>query len=609
MKTLVLICILSVLFMSKVKSAVVDTIIAKTVAKNFYAEKLIQKTPYKLKSQIPLNFHVSVVHQECEANTSIPYYYIINVSNEGYMIVSAEDEVVPILAYSFEQHYDKDRDWPPAFVEWIAHCKKQIQMVRNHQLKAATGAHQMWQQYLENSNLKSSMETIGVEPLLTTQWSQGCYYNAFCPPDINGPCSHAYAGCVAVAMAQITHYWEHPSSTSYIPGYTDYGNYIDGKLVENSAYGYISGIEPTVYQWSEMQNILNAENEAVASLLYHCGVSVQMNYSSVGSSAVTSKVGNALSNYFGYKTSTSYLTKNNFTDTDWKNMLKEELTNGRPCLYRGASGSNSNGHAFVCDGFQDDWFHFNWGWGGYADGYFYLDNLVPGALDFSYYQAVTIGIYPNYSLPELVMIDYNLDDGLINGKGDADGVVEPGELINISVDVENRGNGVANNVQAYLATDVTDIDIATSSVHWGNINIGELITNNDFLVGVSSDCGTKDVILDLAIVSEEFSWHYQMEVYVNAEVALGNAEYGNEKIFEIEPNIVDEGASIDVHLQLNDECNSCGFLKVVNINGNEVYFKQGILPEMSVVGLEKGFYVVQVSLPGECTYVQKVLVK
>ncbi|MCK5520387.1 MAG: C10 family peptidase, partial [Candidatus Marinimicrobia bacterium] len=140
---------------------------------------------------------------------------------------------------------------------------------------------------------------------------------------------------------------------------------------------------------------LSDYNTSVAQLMYHAGVSVEMDYGTSSSSASTGDVVTALQTYFKYNSRLFYARKEDHSDDDWQAMLRTELNNNRPILYRGAPAAGSGGHAFVCDGYSEDgFFHFNWGWGGNYDGNFKLDDLTPGTRNYTQSQKGIIGITP-----------------------------------------------------------------------------------------------------------------------------------------------------------------------------------------------------------------------
>ena len=181
-----------------------------------------------------------------------------------------------------------------------------------------------------------------VSPLLTTTWDQGCYYNALCPSDPSGiyTCGHVYTGCVATAMSQIMKYHNFPPQGVGSHSYEDppYG-------LQNADFGN------TNYNWSSMPNNVTNSNTPVATLMYHAGVSVNMQYSTSGSGAYNENVPYALMNYFNYNPEIVIQYKSNFSHLeDFKNLIRTDLNQQLPVYY---SGSNpSEGHAFVCDGYR-----------------------------------------------------------------------------------------------------------------------------------------------------------------------------------------------------------------------------------------------------------------
>jgi hypothetical protein len=143
----------------------------------------------------------------------------------------------------------------------------------------------------------------------------------------------------------------------------------------------------TTYEWSAMPNSLDSltgPNRAVATLMYHCGVSVAMDYGLIDAKGASSSgahpeaVAEGLPKYFGYSSTTRLVWRQGYTNAAWIALLKAELDAKRPMEYHGFGGES--GHSFVCDGYDNNnLFHFNWGWGGVLDGYFSVDMLNPGA--------------------------------------------------------------------------------------------------------------------------------------------------------------------------------------------------------------------------------------
>jgi PKD repeat protein len=149
-----------------------------------------------------------------------------------------------------------------------------------------------------------------------------------------------------------------------------------------------------------MPDVLFSSNSAVAQLIYHCGVAVNMDYKPQYSGAGIIEARNALVNYFNYASTTQIVQRAAYSEVSWKALIKSELDSARPVFYSGYNQNNTGGHAFVCDGYQaNDFFHINWGWGGQYDGYFLLNVLNPNSNNFSYTQSAIVGIKPLNNFP------------------------------------------------------------------------------------------------------------------------------------------------------------------------------------------------------------------
>jgi hypothetical protein len=192
-------------------------------------------------------------------------------------------------------------------------------------------------------------------------------------------------------MGQIMYYYRWPETG--IGSYT----YMD------STYGIQSvDFGGTTYKWNNMKNSISKANTGIGELLYHLGVSCDLVYGPGASGMYNHKAAYSLRTYFKYSPQTQYVFRDS-TTLDWDSLIIAHLDRGMPLYYAGWSVPNINGHAFVCDGYQDTlFFHFNFGWGGSNDGYFYLDNLTPGGNNFNLAQELIINCYPdtvNYIYP------------------------------------------------------------------------------------------------------------------------------------------------------------------------------------------------------------------
>lgn len=342
-----------------------------------------------------------------QTDKNIAAFYVFNTS-DGFVIVAADDCETPIIAYSHEGRFDPN-NVPIQMQAYLQDFAERIQYGIDNQIVADETTTRQWELVKATGRLNDSKDTQAVAPLLTEKWHQGCRYNSLCPA-ISGPCGHAEVGCVAVAMAQIIHYHRYPA--------TGWGTHTNSTNTSLSA-----DFGNTTYDWEHMpdsltENSSEAEIEAVATLMYHCGISVDMRYTANGSTAKSSDVPNALTRYFDYSRQMHREKKADYDNETWAAMLRADLDLQQPVLYSGASSGNA-GHAFVCDGYDTDGlFHFNWGWGGPGDGYFALGNLNPIGYEFNNSHYAIIGIIPVYDPCIVVATAYPSTAGAIEGVGE-----------------------------------------------------------------------------------------------------------------------------------------------------------------------------------------------
>ncbi|MGE0078058.1 MAG: C10 family peptidase [Bacteroidales bacterium] len=340
----------------------------------------------KLAKKIAINFLSAKT--ECAIDTfslkniytqtynSTDAFYVFAFPKGGFVIVSADDEANPIIGYSLTSPTsDKINPVVLKRFEWYA---KLIDIA----VKAKSGdvaLKKKWEDLI-NGNIEKGNNAVG--PLLQTIWNQEPYYNQLCP-------TGTPTGCVATAMSQIMKYYNWPTSGNGNHSYThpDYG--LQSADFENETYN-----------WSNMPNSLvstssSTEKNAIATLCYHAGVSVDMEYGTDGSAAYDIDVLHALTSYFKYDPSSINIYDFDVNNqTEWINMVKEEIDAERPVFYSGSSTSDG-GHAWVCDGYDNNNnFHINWGWGGYYNGYFAASAMNPGSYNFSESNSIIVGIKP-----------------------------------------------------------------------------------------------------------------------------------------------------------------------------------------------------------------------
>ncbi len=317
-------------------------------------------------------------------NLQTTNYYIINMKPFGYIAIANSYSSVPVLAYSFESTFDVTKH-NPAFYWWMGKRAIEIKQLNSTKLPVSN----LWKKYFDNQ-IKTPSKSLA--PLLVTKWDQDKYYNYYCPADPNGPDGRCLTGCVATAVSQIMYYHRWPLSGTGCHSY--FHNY----------YGTIEACFDTCfYDYNQMTQTLTNYNHSAAMLLYTTGISFDMDYGPYGSGVWNHSVANSMKAYFKYGPQTRYIFRDS-TTLNWDSLIITNLNLRKPLYYAGWEDTTYTiGHAFVCDGYQDTgYYHFNWGWGGYADGYFYTNQLNPAGSNFNFCQELIVDIFPdtlNYTYP------------------------------------------------------------------------------------------------------------------------------------------------------------------------------------------------------------------
>ena len=337
-------------------------------------------------------------------------YYIFNIGNDGgFVIVSGDDAAYPVLGYSSRGHIDLNNipDNMKGWLDAYAADLKKIQKMNLPAYNASDTRAEIWEK---------------IPHLLRSEWNQMYPYNLLCPK-FEGDYDHRPTGCVATAMAQVMYYHKWPvEKTAPISAYKyrdepSWGG--DGQIKK------LEKLEPIVFNWDAMTDKYDyysseESNMAVAELMQYAGHSVQMMYSVEASGAYSENIAGALMNKFGYKNTARIVYRDSYaTQKEWDELMYNELLENRPILYSGVTKDGA-GHQFVCDGYEDGFFHINWGWGGMSDGFFKLEILDPynqgtgGAgtgMAFSEYQSAVIGVDKPVESDNLSVSDVQAEAG------------------------------------------------------------------------------------------------------------------------------------------------------------------------------------------------------
>lgn len=310
------------------------------------------------------------------------YYIFSNNENKGFVIVSGDDMLPAVIAYSANTAISSFDNISPALKHLLDNYSRYVNDIRSGKFEAP-------QKEADNET-----GVPVVDALCHTTWDQGDPFNMLCPV-ING--QNSVVGCVATAMSQIMKYWNWPKR-----GMGKYSYVLAG-------YGQVtSDFSTHEYDWDNMCDSYpirpkrsEAQRQAVALLCSDCGIAAHMDYSPSGSGTFGTNAQNAFVKHFGYAASKlKFLWKLEYPDAeDWFSIFEEELNARRPILMTAVSpiGTNDSGHAFVIDGYDNQHFvHVNWGWAGEGDGYYDLGLMNVTGSAYKEDQCIIVGIEPDY---------------------------------------------------------------------------------------------------------------------------------------------------------------------------------------------------------------------
>lgn len=325
-------------------------------------------------------------------------YYAFNLE-QGYVIVSGDDEMTELVGYAENGFFDAE-NVPPQMQLWLNGYAEYVAAVQSGKAKA-------------RKVLLADSPSVVVEPLVSTKWNQDAPFNNFAPEytDDNNNTQRCATGCAATAMAQIMKFHNWPEQ--------GVGHY----SYEHQSFGTISSdFSEHVYDWTNMIDRYNngeyssEQADAVALLMKDCGVSLNMNYGPVSGASIYSYYP-AFKNYFRYTSRT--VNRSGCETAEFTKIITDELQEGRPIIYCGTG--EDGGHAFVVDGYDTNYFlHVNWGWGGYSDGYFDMNYMDPTGLGigggsgaFKWNQGIVLarplkdGVEPYEFIQQLCFVPYD----------------------------------------------------------------------------------------------------------------------------------------------------------------------------------------------------------
>jgi len=439
--------------------------------------------------------------KQANVTRSIPYryngrdcFYIFSFDKGGFVLVSANDAVTPVLGYGFD-HAVPDSVTNEAVKGWFDYYSRQVDtaFILNLQQDAAVSK---WDDIM--ANRFSPVTGDSVRPLLTTTWNQIWPYNGNCVANPDGPGGHAMAGCVSVALAQIFKYHSWPLRAG------GKVSYISNACQEPDSISIDYSQQPD-FLWDSMPDVVETYNNEVAKLINSTGTSVGSQYGANSTGVAFYYIGSEgivirktaleiiLPGFFNYNYD-SLTTHLKGYDSVWFMLLKKDLNKGLPIYYRGGN------HAWVCDGYDNsNLFHFNFGWGGSYDGYYSVNNIAPGTFNFNSFQVALTGIQPD---PNSI---YLYHDTTLSGNTIANGniIIPRGEKLHLNPGTTlkmgpgSRILSLGTLVSSGLSDNQNTITALDTTLGWKG-----LYFNDDYLWGFNALVNTDSSVINYT----EISW-------------------------------------------------------------------------------------------------------
>jgi len=360
-----------------VKAEKVTTQQAETAALNFFADNVLTKSSVK---------KITLVWSGTNTKASDAPFYVFNTDDSRFVIIAGDDGMNPVLGYSTDGKFDVSNI--PDGLKHLLECYRQnVDDLRQGKKSPALSAAYEWSNLLASAN--SSNGPVKVVDMETALWGQESPFNGQCPTVGEQRC---LTGCGATALAILMKYYEWPSAGyGTVPAYTTTRYKID---VPSRTLG-------ESYQWNNMKDEYISEStddqkSAVAVLMADLGHIIKSDYGPSSTWSYSSDILPGMLTYMKFSNQAAWKVRSSYNTIDWVKLLKKNMDEKHPVFYNGYSSENG-GHFYLIDGYDsEDRFHFNWGWEGLNNGFYYISDT-----EYSSDEAAIFGLVPdpNWTAP------------------------------------------------------------------------------------------------------------------------------------------------------------------------------------------------------------------
>ena len=361
---------------------------AKQQAYSFWSKEMPQKARAKCRQVATagvVGANKTVITDIVTATQGGESYYVFNNDAGGFVIIAGDDAVNPVLGYASTGSFDA-KSLPDGLKDLLASYNRQIVAIGN------------------TAKANQAKTFVGQKLLSTAKWNQTTPFNKYIP-------GNYVAGCVATAGAIVMKHHGFPSRGKGSHSYVWNGQSLSANFEHD-------------YDWTGMPAYYDGTNsdafDGVARLMADLGVAVEMNYTRDGSGASLYSLAEAMKTYFGYSKYTRLTSIDYVGAEGWSDKLRAEIDANRPVLYSATDANGGGGHAFVIDGYQNDAFSVNWGWGGYCDGFYVMGALDPKGNNgetgeqYNIGQAAVFGLEPSDGTEKISPLTFYHVDGCLD---------------------------------------------------------------------------------------------------------------------------------------------------------------------------------------------------
>ena len=442
-------------------------------------------------------------------------YYVFNNDAGGFVIIAGDDAVTPVLGYTSTGSFDAE-NLPDGLKDLLKSYERQIAVLGDN--------------YVANQTATRAAFT-GEKLLKTAEWNQYAPFNKYTP-------NNYVTGCVATAGAIVMKHHGYPAKGTGSHSYTWNGKTLTANFEHD-------------YDWASMPAKYDGTNDAafdgVARLMSDLGVAVEMQYAKNGSGAYIGNMISALQTYFGYSKLTYLASIDDMEAEAWNAKLRGEIDANRPILYS-ASDASAGGHSFIIDGYKNESFSVNWGWGGYCNGFYQIGALNPESAGkptgdkYNIGQTAVIGLQPSDGKEKVSSLGFLKYDGLMQVLNMNITDVKKGQKFNVySLPITNNGDhAFTGEVVVALMNAKGEIREIVCTDTFNEFKVGSYYPSYTFYSKSTVDAEPGDY---LAIMAKENGSEEYIELYDPSYERMRLPATGYEPLTYEVKTILGEGAS------------------------------------------------------------------